>query len=308
MPTVTRYFVNRISEIDKLNVVLNSEGAEKDSFVLVYGQPGIGKTQLLARYLRECNDKKVRIAYVDLENIVTKGYLGLIDSIVEGLGNDGFDDLDKTYDDILFRFHFEKSMLVASQAQEKLSAKGDQRSNSGSGPGIVFDGALSADQMIFINGQVDFNDAKINYIFNFHQAEPAQVEALHERKITRVFGRCLRDITTEQLVIILLDQWDKASDPVKIWLNDYLLRWAAELALRKALIVLSRDVLPPELENQMGILPLAVPPFNREIALEFWKKNGLAEEEFDTIGAEIYSIPGVLSLEVGKWRVRQIMK
>ena len=118
----------------------------------------------------------------------------------------------------------------------------------------------------------------------------------------------MRNITAEQLVIILLDHWDKAGDLIQAWLNDSLLRWATELSLKQVLIVVSRLALPPEFEDQMGIVPLALPPFSREIALDFWKKHGLAEEAFPAIGAEIYGTPGILSLEVGKWRVKQKMK
>src|SRR3989304_1427279 len=103
MPGVTRFFVNRTSEIGQLNLALNSEGPQRDSFILVYGQPGIGKTQLLAKYLRDCNYDNIRIAYVDLQDLITKGYLGLIETIVEGLGNNGFEELDETVDDILIR-------------------------------------------------------------------------------------------------------------------------------------------------------------------------------------------------------------
>jgi hypothetical protein len=56
------------------------------------------------------------------------------------------------------------------------------------------------------------------------------------------------------------------------------------------------------MEDMQGILPLAIPPFSREIALEFWKKNGLPEEEFSAIGSQIFSIPSVLQVEVGKRR------
>jgi Cdc6-like AAA superfamily ATPase len=303
MPSVTRHFVNRTNEIGQLNTALNSEGSEKDSFILVYGQTGIGKTQLLAKYLRECNDRRVRIAYVDLENLVTKGYLGLIEAIVEGLGNDGFEDLDKTYDDILLRLQFEKS--ASASAAQQLTADADALLKSDSGPVTNFYGNLSAEKQIFINGAVSFNDAKINNIYNFHLAEPAQVAELNQNKITRVFGNCLRNIAAEQLIVVLFDQWEKASDPLKIWLNDHLLRWATELTLKKALIVLSREAIPPELQDQMGILPLAIPPFSREVALDFWKKNGLTEEEFNSIGVEIYSVPGILSLVVGKQRLKQ---
>lgn len=304
MPNVTRFFVNRTSEIESLNSTLKSEGSEKDSLVLVYGQPGIGKTQLLAKYLRECNEGKVRIAYVDLGNLITKGYLGLIEAIVEGLGNQGFEELDKTYDDVLFRLQLENSTSLISEAQQ-LSANADALPKSGSGPVTNYYGNVNADNPIFINGAVSFNDAKINNIYNFHLAEPAQVAELNQNKITRVFGSCLRNIAAEQLIVILLDQWEKASDPLKLWLNDHLLRWATELILKKALVVLSREEVPLELHDQMGILPIAVPPFSREVALDFWKKNGLAEEGFSSIGVEIYSVPGILSLVVGKQRLKQ---
>jgi hypothetical protein len=57
---------------------------------------------------------------------------------------------------------------------------------------------------------------------------------------------------------------------------------------------------PEKFEDKQGILPLVIPPFSREIALEFWIKNGLPEEEFNRIGGEVYSIPSILKLEVGK--------
>jgi len=300
MPSVTRFFVNRTSEIGQLNLALNSEGPEKDSFILVYGQPGIGKTQLLAKYLRECNFRNVRIAYINLEDLITKGYLGLIEVIVEGLGNDGFEDLDETFEEILIRSQIEKSEAFAEHTQEQVPTRA-----SGQGQGYIFNQAVTAQQQTFIHGNVTYNNPKIENIYNIHLAEPEQVAELIQNRITRAFRSCLQKIAREQFVVILLDQWEKAGDPLKIWLNNHLLRWAAELTLKKALVVLSREVLPLELENQVGILPIAIPPFSREVALEFWEKNGLAEEGFNSIDAEIYSIPGILSLVVGSQRLKQ---
>jgi hypothetical protein len=295
MPTVTRYFVNRTEEIRRLNTALNYEGPEKDSLVLVYGQTGIGKTQLLAKYLRDSNYKGIRITHVDLEDLVTKGYLGLIEAIIEGLGNDGFEELDETFDDILIQSQIEKSKAFVEYAQRQLPAH-----SFGQAQGLTFLGPVTAQSQTFVSGNVTYNNPKIENIYHIHLAEPEQVAALIQNRITRVFRSCLQNIAREQLVVVLLDHWEKASKLLETWLDAHLLRWASELTLQKALIVLSRETISRELEDQMGILPLEVSPFNREAALEFWMKNGLPEEEFNTIGSEIYSIPSVLRLEVGK--------
>lgn len=296
MPTPTRFFVDRQDEIDQLNFALHSESLEKDSFLLLYGQPGIGKTQLLAKYLRECNYKSIRIAHVDLEELITKGYLGLIEAIVEGLGNNGFESLDETFDEILIRSPLEKSTAFTEQMSVPAS---------GQGQGYVFHQPVTAQQQTFIHGDVTYQNPKIENIYNIHLAEPEQVTELMQSRITRTFRNCLQAIAREQLLVMMFDHWEKTSDPIKLWLNAHLLRWASELLLRRAIVVVAREELPLALDNQVGILPLPIPPFNREAALEFWKKNGLPEDAFNNIAAEIYSIPGILSLEVGKQRLKQ---
>src|SRR4026207_353860 len=98
MLTTTRFFVNRIEEIDQLNLLLGSEAPEKDFLVLMYGQHGIGKTEVLVKYLTLVSQRdNLRIAYVDLRN---RDYMGLIEEMVEGLGKTGFEDLYKTLDAI----------------------------------------------------------------------------------------------------------------------------------------------------------------------------------------------------------------
>lgn len=296
MAALTRFFVDRTDEIDQLNAALHSESPEKDSVILVYGQAGIGKTQLLARYLRECNYKSIRIAHVDLEELMTKGYLGLIEAIVEDLGSDGFESLDETFDEILIRSPLEKSKAFL-----------EQMAVPASGPvqGFIFNEAVTAQEQTFIHGNVTYHNPKIENIYNIHLAEPEQVAELIQSRITRAFRNCLQTIAREQLVVILLDHWETTSDLIKSWLDAHLLKWTSELTLRQAIVVIAREALPPELENQVGFLPMTILPFSREIALEFWKKNGLLEEGFDAIGSEIYSIPGILALEVGKQRLKQ---
>lgn len=303
MPAVTRFFVNRSREIEQLNAALQSGGSDKDSCVQVYGQRGIGKTQLLAKYMRECNYREIRTSHTDLEDLITKGYLGLIESIVEGLGDEGFEDLDKTFDDIIIRSQIERSRIPVDNAAGILAAIPVMQ-----GPAFTFQGAVTGQNQTFITGDVTYHNAKIENIYHFHLAEPEQVAALIQSRITRSFRSCLQNIAREDLVVILLDHWDKASDPLQRWLDAHLLTWATDFTLKKALVVVARETLPSQLESQLGILPLAVPPFNRDVALEFWKKNGLAEEEFNSIGAEIYSIPFLLTLEVGRRRFGQAIK
>jgi Cdc6-like AAA superfamily ATPase len=303
MPTITRYFVNRTGAINQLNTALHSEGSEKDSCVLVYGQTGIGKTQLLAKYMRDCKYNEIRTSHVDLEDVVTKGYLGLIEAIMEGLGNEGFEDLDATFDEILLKFQLELGRIPLGSAVGVPATAAPVQAG-----GMVFQGPVTAQNQTFVSGDVTYHNAKIENIYHFHLAESEQMEALIRGKVTRAFRSCLQSIARQQLVVILLDHWDKTSDPLRQWLKDHLLNWATDLTLKKALVVVSRESLPLELEQQLGLLPLAVPPFRREDALEFWLKNGLPEQEFLDIGEEIYSIPAILALEVGKRRFRQAIK
>ena len=301
MPAVTRYFVNRTNEVDRLNSALNAEGPEKDSFVVVHGPQGIGKTQLLAKYLRLCNYENIRIAYVDLNN---KDYLGLISEIVEGLGKLGFEDLEKAFDVILSRSQTELGQATAERAQELVRA-GRSIPTVEQIARINFEGPVTGRDQFFINGTVTINDPKIENIFNIHLQDSERAQERDQERITLAFQSCLSAIATDRPIALLIDHWEGATDSLKIWLNAHLLKWAAQFQLKRALIVLSQAILPEEFEDKAGILPLAIPPFTREAALEFWEKNELPMEEFDVIAAEIYSIPSILALEVGKRRLRQ---
>ena len=296
MPNLTRFFVDRTEEIEHLNGALLSESPEKDSFILVYGRAGMGKTQLLAKYLRECNYKSIRIAHVDLEDVFTKGYLGLIEAILEGLGNNGFEPLDETFNEILLQSQIEGSKAFA----ERLPAPA-----VGPGQGFVFNEPVMAQQQTFIHGNVTYTNSKIENIYNINLVETEQVAEFIQSKITRTFRDCLQAITKDQLLVILLDHWEMTSELIQAWLEAHLLKWTKELNLRRAIVVIARQDLPDDLQDQVGVLPLPILPFRREVALEFWKKNGLTEEAFNAISAEVYSIPGVLALEVGKQRFKQ---
>jgi len=304
MLTVRRDFVNRTSEIQKLQSILIAEGIDKDSFILLHGRQGLGKTQLLARYLRLCNSDNICIAYVDLPN---KDYLGLIDEIEEGLGKKGFEPLDIVYDDILSQFKIEDRPVDAKgiQAQMQPAPSGEA---SGQAPGIVFNQPVSGENQFFVSGNLVFNNPKITQIFNLQLNESEWVQGFNQKKITNAFHDCLHGIAQERPYVILLDHWEGATDPLKNWLKAHLFEWAAELYLRKALVVLAREDMPEEYKNQMGILELAVQPFDRQAALEFWLKNGLKVEIFNTLGIDIYSIPGILAIEIDKQHLIQANK
>lgn len=299
MLTITKYFVDRTVEIERLDSALHSEGLEKELLVLVYGQQGIGKTQLLAKYLRLGNSNRLRIAYVDLRD---RDYLGLIDEIVEGLGKTGFDDLDETYDKILAQSLVGVEQTAINRLRKQLGAY-ESISAPGQSVGINFMGPVTGETQNFINGPVTINNPKIEVIYQNDLGEPKKVQELNQRKITQAFQSSLRNLAAEQPIVLLLDHWEHASDPLKIWLNNHLLKWASQFQLKKALIVLSCEFLLKELEDQAGILPLPIAPFTRETAVEFWVKNELPLEDFDTLAAEVYNMPRILALEVGKRRL-----
>jgi hypothetical protein len=303
MPAVHRYFVDRLPEVERLNAALHAEGPEKDSCMMVYGQQGIGKTQLLAKYLIDCKDLELRISHVDLGALSTKGYLGLIEAMIEGLGSDGFEKFDETLDMILLKSRVERSQAILENAAASLPVTG-----SGGGQGITFVGAVTGQTQIFVNGNVNYRDSKIDNIFQIHLFEPEEMDELVQRRITRAFRESLQKIAREQPVIILLDHWDTSDDLLKRWLEEHLLTWATDRTLRKILVVLAFNALPQQFETRLGFMPISLPPFSKEVALEFWCKNGLAESDFESIGPEIYSIPAILSLEVGKQRQMQNIK
>jgi len=291
-------FVDRIVEIERLNTALHAEGFEKESLVLMHGQRGIGKTQLLARFLRICRANNISITYIDLPG---KDYLGIIDKIEEDLGPRGFESLEQTYTDVILR-----AQVIRGQAALDNLAQPNSPTAQSTTAGFTFNGAVTADTQNFINGNVTYKNPQITNIFNIELGEPQQVKKLSERKITQSFYECLRTITQEHTIAILLDHWEDTNEPLKIWLHDHLLSWVSELSLKKALVVLCREALPQELENQTGILSLGIPEFPREVALEYWRKNDLPEAAFEELTSEIYSIPRILALEVD--RRKQILK
>ncbi len=303
MLTLTKHFVNRTQEFDRLKSALNAEGSEKDLMALVYGQPGIGKTQFLAKYLFFGRQADIRTAYVDLQG---RDYLGVISEIIEGLGKTGFDEMEAAYDAIRERSRVGVERATIQNLQEQIQASHNVPSDQKAA--ISFMGTVTGRDQYFMNGPVTISEPKIENIFNINLNEPERVVELNQEKITLAFQSCLRSIAREQPIVILLDHWENTDDPLKSWLNDHLLKWASQFILKKALVVLTRESLPDEFVDQTGILPLAMPPFNREVALEFWKKNDLPAEDFDAVPAEIYSVPRILALEVGKQRLKRAKK
>ena len=290
MLALARYFVDRIPEIEHLTAALYAQGTDKDSCVLVHGQSGIGKTQLLAKYLYECNDQEVRTGHVDLGALTTKGYLGLIEAMMEGLGNDGFEKLDETFDTIL------KTRIERSAAPMEKAAAGQPDR----GRDMVFNAPITGQAVTFVSGDVNYHGSNINNIYQIHLLEPQEMEELIQKRITRTFRDCLQKIAREQSLVILVDHWDAGSDLLKRWLEEHLLSWAANRALKKILVVVASECMPEQFEARLGFRPLALSQFSREVALEFWTKNGLAEADFEALGLEVFGLPSRLKLEVGK--------
>jgi len=301
MLTLTKHFVNRIQELDRLKSALDSEWPERDLMALLYGQSGMGKTQLLAKYLFFGRHIDIRTVYVDLQG---RDYLGLISEIIEGLGKSGFEEMEATYDAIRERSlaGLKQSTIetLQDQLQTGMGTPGTEQS-----VGINFMGAVTGRDQYFMNGPVTISEPKIENIINISLNEPEQVLELNQERITLAFQSCLKRIAREETIAILLDHWERANIPLKKWLNDHLLKWASQFSLKKALVVVARENLPDELVDQAGILPLAIPPFGREAALEFWIKNDLPVDDFNSIPAEIYSVPKFLALEVGKQRMKR---
>jgi hypothetical protein len=297
MPTICNDFVDRLSEIEKLRSTQSYEGFDKNSFVVVFGQKGLGKTQLLARYLRECNNENVSIAYVDLPN---KDYLGLIDEIIEGIGGEGFETIDEVIDDLIRRFQVETAENTLRNSLE-IPGRDIQAQNLASA--ITFNQPVQAENQIFISGPTTFNNPKFTIINTLQLTDTTSVRDAFEKRITLEFHDCLRTKSKECPITILLDHWEGANDPLKIWLGEHLIRWSTEFKLKRGLVIIAQESVDEKYKNQIGILPLELKPFDRKTALDCWLKNGLAEESFTSVGIEIYSTPKILATEIDKQRI-----
>src|SRR6266498_4024334 len=158
MPTVRDDFVDRTNEIELLNSALHDQSLEKDSIVFVYGQSSIGRTQLLARFLRICRFNDISIVYVDLPD---KDYLGLIDKIEEELGPDGFQTLESAYDDVILRSQMVRGQVSLPGLHEQQLTNQDTSTQ-----GFVFHKEVSAETQYFVNGSVTFKNPKITNVYN----------------------------------------------------------------------------------------------------------------------------------------------
>src|SRR5688572_19768629 len=207
----TKYFVNRLDEIGRFSLALNSEASEKDFLILMYGQHGIGKSELLLKYLAIASDvDNLRIAYADLSD---RDYLGLIEEIVEGLGKTGFEDLDETFDAILSTSQLNQSALARLPEQLHVDRSALVLNE---GVGINFNDPVSAGRdMYFVNGPVSLVGPKFEYVFNINSREPEKAEELNQNRITLAFQSCLVAIARTQPIVLLLDHWDNATDYLK---------------------------------------------------------------------------------------------
>jgi hypothetical protein len=296
MLTLRRDFIDRVDQIQHLCEELHAEGAAKDPLVLAYGPAGIGKTQLFAKFLIDCNQHDIRVAYVDLTD---KGYLGFIDDVEMGLGSDGFEELEQVLEDVMMRSPIEQGRLIAKRFDHEWEPVPDAREPAA----LSINAPINADHLNFAGRDVVYNNARISNVFNIIVGDPIEAQRLIEKKITQAFRTCLRQIARGQIIAILLDHWEEAQDPLRNWITEHLIGPATQFAMKKALVVLCRDDLPQEMEEQTGILPLPIPFFTREVALQYWVSHGLPQEKFDDLGPEVYSLPRLLAIEVDRQRL-----
>lgn len=296
MLTLRRDFIDREEEIRNLQEKLHEEGGSKDSLVLVHGQTGIGKTQLFAKFLRLCNENEIRVAYADLS---AQDYLGLIDDIEMGLGPDGFEELEQVYEDVVIRAQVEKGRLMVDRLEQEWQSAPDTRQAGA----LHINAPVNADHVAFAGRDVVYKNAKISNVYNIMVGDTEDAQRLNKKKITQAFRSCIREISRQQTIAILLDHWEEAQDPLRDWIREHLVEPATQFAMKKALIVLCRDELTEDMDNQTGIFPLALPLFSREVALNYWCSRGLSPEDFSSLGLEIYSLPRLLSLEVERQKL-----
>ncbi len=80
-------FVDRTDEMERFCQMLESD---EKHIMVVWGEPGMGKTSLRMRMVHECAQRKLRKAEVECGAMRTSGYLAIMRKIREDLGPDYF--------------------------------------------------------------------------------------------------------------------------------------------------------------------------------------------------------------------------
>lgn len=222
-------FVDRASEMTRFCEMLDI--GEKPIMV-VWGEPGLGKTSLFFRMIHECDERKLRKAELVWTDTRNHDYLAVMSKLRDDIGLDCF----QTF-----------SQLASASPATQYEIKIDM--------GAVGRVSVAKDMTVEGGGRVgDVAGAIIkDSTFVLPMTDRAALDNTRMIRLTDEFIRGLRQALEAGPLVVFFDGVEKMSDDTRKWVWGELLRAVGEGTLAKITFVLcGRD--KPQLEQQMEFI------------------------------------------------------
>ncbi len=223
-----RHFVNREPELAAFEARLR--GREKSHVLLFHGPDGIGKTSMLYRLGAACRRAKTTYALLDFQHDGLQKAEAIIQLLGEEIGGDFSDAIGRTIEACQGAFLDE---LLKEQVSTAVPG-GD--SVSASQPAGKIDNAHIEHLEPGAVGVIATGDVKVFYIANPHinfrpEDEPRWMQQKRMRCLNEGFRQALEQLVARELVVLLFDACEYATEDAIQWLQKQLLDPLLEGAL-----------------------------------------------------------------------------
>jgi Cdc6-like AAA superfamily ATPase len=248
-------FVNREEQLELLQSARLQNHVEH--CWLIYGKKDIGKTSLLAKFTIEKRDTQCEVAYIDLPD---RNFLEVISLIWKEFQKVGFQSLEKQIKNL-------QNEILSMTATPEVIAEGLGNIKAPGGQVNVSNSNVSQSQIAA--GHI-FNQPIINIIFNQYIGQHNFIQQYIEDQITKAFIDGLKEAAGEHFLLIILDHWEKASEPVKEWLITNLLNLLVKPEILNVIAILASTTAEEGIADMSGVLPMPVDILPESAVRQFW--------------------------------------
>lgn len=252
-------FVNRKGEIDRFCQLLDSR---EKHIMIVWGEPGMGKTSLRLRMVHECAKRNLHKAEVECGGTRTSGYLAIMRKIRDDAGIQHFNEL-SDYINYLTDPEYQSKVPV----QVNVNVRGDGNL------AVAEQAHISSSNVGDIAGVV----VKDNMLV-LPRSDIAVPEEERMLRLTDHFFGGLSNALKEGVVVVFLDNMEKLASDTERWLWEELLFAVREGRLSGIKFVLCGEM-PPQLDRdwRFFVEEAELQPLKQEHVETYLEKRGVEE-------------------------------
>jgi hypothetical protein len=272
---VLEQFVNRVGELSRFEEMLTKRSKR---IMCISGPGGIGKSTLLIRMMKACEDRGLNWVYLEWADSRRYSYLDLMRAI-----------RDKTEKPSLFQlFNDRVNFYFVPQYEPKITLQGGNIENVH----VLSGGEIQQSGMTLqIGNRVEIKD------FNLNVPRPDKDVPLEQIIIdcTDAFMACVKGITENDPLVIILDAMEKADESTMTWIWKELLERVRDQAISNLSVVLSgRQTFNPHPTFFNSTLLCEVKPFKDVDVIEYLRKRGI-----EVTTEEARKIAGLILAAIG---------